>query len=335
MYNSAEFCTFTSLTPRRPLIQAQFARLFFCPHINKLRYTKAPCRSEEHVRIMVARGLEISDPQRALGYLERIGYYRLSGYMYHLQESDGSHRFKTDVTFNHIIEHYKFDNKLRLLTLSYLERIEVALRARLTDEYSNEYQNFFWYTFEDKYANINVRESILQEVQDRFNDQSELFLKKYASKYTEERFPPSNMALELLSFGKMTKLYEGLKNDQGKQSIASYFGLPSALLSSWLKYLSGVRNICAHHGRLWNRGITANRPILPNREKYKFVGSMNDRFDTSYYGAAAIIDRLLRSFNDQNTFIAKLVTLIDEHPLVNPLNMSFPPDWRENAVWIA
>lgn len=255
--------------------------------------------------------------------------------MYHLQESDGSHRFKTDVTFNHIIEHYKFDNKLRLLTLSYLERIEVALRARLTDEYSNEYQNFFWYTFEDKYANINVRESILQEVQDRFNDQSELFLKKYASKYTEERFPPSNMALELLSFGKMTKLYEGLKNDQGKQSIASYFGLPSALLSSWLKYLSGVRNICAHHGRLWNRGITANRPILPNREKYKFVGSMNDRFDTSYYGAAAIIDRLLRSFNDQNTFIAKLVTLIDEHPLVNPLNMSFPPDWRENAVWIA
>lgn len=254
--------------------------------------------------------------------------------MYHLQHGDGSHRFKPETTFNHIIEHYKFDNKLRLLTLSYLERIEVALRARLTDEFSNEYGDFFWYTREDRYANLGVRESIMQEIQERFEDQSELFLKKYASKYTEERFPPSNMALELLSFGKLTKLYEGLNNEKPKQRIATYFGLPSPLLSSWLKYLSGARNICAHHGRLWNRGITANRPILPAREKYRFVGSMNDRFDTSYYGVAAIIERLLRSINPGNSFIEKLTSLIDEHQLVNPHNMSFPTDWRENAVWL-
>lgn len=254
--------------------------------------------------------------------------------MYHLQVNDGSHRFKADIGFNHISEHYKFDNKLRLLTQSYLERIEVCLRARLTDEFSNEYGDFFWYTREGLYANRDAQGLVIGEIQARYNEQSELFLKQFAEKYTSERLPPSNMALELLSFGKLTKLYEGLKNDAAKQRIGQYYGLTSTLLSSWLKYLSGVRNICAHHGRLWNRGITANRPLLPSRQRYRFEGSMNDRFNTSYYGVASIMDRLLSSFNPENTFIERLTQLIDEHPLVNPIYMSFPVDWRENAVWL-
>jgi len=45
-------------------------------------YTKTPVSSAEHIALLKARGLTIADEGRAERYLETIGYYRLSGYMY-------------------------------------------------------------------------------------------------------------------------------------------------------------------------------------------------------------------------------------------------------------
>ena len=33
------------------------------------------------------------------------------------------------------------------------------------------------------------------------------------------------------------------------------FGATDTVFQSWLIALNGVRNICAHHGRLWNREL--------------------------------------------------------------------------------
>ena len=90
--------------------------------------------------LLKGRGLSITDDSRAAAALERIGYYRLSGYWYPLRVSTVSNPggalivgddFRHGTEFGQIVDLYVFDKKLRLLTLDAIERIEVALRTNI------------------------------------------------------------------------------------------------------------------------------------------------------------------------------------------------------------
>ncbi|WP_420846979.1 Abi family protein [Methanolapillus ohkumae] len=48
--------------------------------------------------------------------------------------------------------------------------------------------------------------------------------------------------------------------------MRDYFGIPSLnILENWFHGISIIRNICAHHGRLWNRTFSKKNIILPNK----------------------------------------------------------------------
>lgn len=141
------------------------------------------------------------------------------------------------------------------------------------------------------------------------------------------------MAMEVLTLGKLARLFKGLHNNQEKGSISNDFGLPSRILSSWFNYLNNVRNICAHHGRLWNRSITADKAKIPSRKKYEFNGGIPENFNSSCYGVISMIDRLLLKINPNNRFILKVIELIDNHKEIYIQLMGFPKDWRTNPAW--
>lgn len=54
-----------------------------------MSYPKAWKSLEEQIALLKSRGLSISDDAKAAEYLERIGYYRLSGYFYAMRELSG------------------------------------------------------------------------------------------------------------------------------------------------------------------------------------------------------------------------------------------------------
>ena len=61
----------------------------------KRKFTKSYSTSEELVKLLQSRGLEINDEQKAGHYLKNIGYYRLSAYMYpFLQIPKHEHLYK-------------------------------------------------------------------------------------------------------------------------------------------------------------------------------------------------------------------------------------------------
>lgn len=296
-----------------------------------MKYEKKPFSCKQHVEILKERGLKIPNEERAIKYLNTVGYYRLTGYMYHLQEKDGSHKFKGEVSFDDIINLYQFDKKLRFIINEYLERIEVALRAKLTNYFSVNY-GFFWLTNKDLFANLEIYGSIINDITADFVSPQESYLKSFKLKYTSEPFPPSNMALETLTMGKLTRLYKALKNDEEKMQIARDFNLPSNILTSWIIYLTNVRNICAHHARLWNKRVTADQPLIPSREKYKFKGEITPNFHITIYGIISLINRLLSSFNPGNSFIQRIEQIIEEHKIETSL-MGFPENWKQVATW--
>lgn len=81
----------------------------------------------------------VTDPVKAAAALERIGYYRLSGYWYPFRTMragtgrDAAQRDPRRVQarheFRHVVDLYVFDKRLRLLFLDAIERIEVGLRV--------------------------------------------------------------------------------------------------------------------------------------------------------------------------------------------------------------
>ena len=94
----------------------------------------------DQLSILQQRGMQVSNPAKALEYLERIGYYRLSGYWYDMRQwhrNAAGRRVVTDqfkhcTGFQNVVALYVFDKRLRFLVLDALERIEIALRVDLS-----------------------------------------------------------------------------------------------------------------------------------------------------------------------------------------------------------
>ena len=205
---------------------------------------------------MEERGLLIPDPDKAVHYLKYIGYYRLTGYCLPFQCGEkGDHAFLNGTAFDDVLRLYLFDRKLRLLVLDAIEEIEVAFRAVLSNTMSLTYGPH-WYLdknhFGNRYGNKGGRpydhEKLLQEIDNADNAS----LRHYRSTYSGPEYPPSWMVIEVLSFGTCSKLFAHLKKRQ-IALVSNKLGLEPKLLVSWMQGLVLLRNICAHHGRLWNR----------------------------------------------------------------------------------
>ena len=131
---------------------------FFMPQ-NPCRYTKKALSIDEQLSLLKSRKLIVNDPDRVCRYLRFIGYFRLSKYFAIFQKSfDPNPQFKPDTTFDDILDVYIFDRKLRLLIMDAIERIEVAVRATISNTMS-VHSGGHWYLdrkhFRESY-NYNV-----------------------------------------------------------------------------------------------------------------------------------------------------------------------------------
>jgi hypothetical protein len=82
-----KICTFASPEPAKPLNDAQMCGSFFfmpMPMPNRIPFHKTYTNSHDLVVLLRSRGLTVNDPAKAERYLDYIGYYRLSAYMYPL-----------------------------------------------------------------------------------------------------------------------------------------------------------------------------------------------------------------------------------------------------------
>lgn len=100
---------------------------------------KRPATLDQQLSLLRERGMQVDDVL-ARQWLSNVSYYRLSGYWYPYRcfpEDDtriSSRRldsFEPGTTFTDITKLYEFDRKMRTLIHDGIERIEVALRARV------------------------------------------------------------------------------------------------------------------------------------------------------------------------------------------------------------
>jgi len=232
-------------------------------------YTKPPLNFSSQIDLLISRGLIVNDRQTAERFLRQISYYRFSAYC--LPFEVARHKFKSDVTFEQIQQLYEFDRRLRFLIDEALEVIEIALRTVVAYNLSHKFGPFM---HEDatKFYEESSHSEWINKLHEEIEHSRETFITHYKTKY--EGFPkiPIWMAVEIMSFSSLSKLIHNLlRKDQIE--IAKHFGLHSKVLSSWLHTFTYVRNICAHHARLWNREL-AIAMVIPRDIKWRGV---NDR----------------------------------------------------------
>ena len=75
--------------------------------VNLIPFTKRFESSENLVNLLESRGLQICDRNKAIQYLDNIGYYRLSAYMYPLLKMPKTaHLYKEGSTFEKVMMLY-------------------------------------------------------------------------------------------------------------------------------------------------------------------------------------------------------------------------------------
>ena len=246
-----------------------------------MKYSKPHLPYEDQVDLLIRRGLGCPDKASALFWLKRIGYYRLSAYFIPFKDA-ATGNFRPGTTFEQIIDLYRFDADLRRLVREALDRIEISVRAVITYEIGKDL-GVFGYADAANFAATFNHADFMRILRREEGRSTEVFIGHYRTKYTSEPELPVWMATELISFGALSKMYEHLRTSLRKK-IAREFNQPQPVFVSWVHALTAIRNVCAHHSRLWNREL-AVKPELPVAWKASGIG--NDRF----YVIALIIRR--------------------------------------------
>lgn len=297
-----------------------------------MKYQKPPLSIEGQIKLLSERGLIISDKEKASHYLSNISYYRLRAYTYPFQDNRNlNHPFHKGVTFDNILDLYIFDRELRLLVFDAIERIEIALRTQIVHQFSLGYGSH-WHEAPSLYNNINHFVRDMYTLQKEVGRSSEVFIKHYRKKYKNPLNPPVWMCLEVASMGLLSKIYENLKMNSEKKEIARHFGLAHPfVLESWMHSLSNVRNICAHHGRLWNRRLV-KAPKLPKRTLNTWLGSQPADAQKSYTVLSCIL-YIMNIISPGHEWKTRLKQLLGESPSVSLTEMGFPENWIEEKLW--
>jgi abortive infection bacteriophage resistance protein len=281
---------------------------------------KPPTTFEEQVDLYKDRNLHIEDSEYTEKTLQRINYYRLSAYGLTLKNSANKNEFIKGSSFHKLLSLYEFDKRLRLLLLGVLETIEIAFRTHVAYEIAHKYGPL-GYKDKENFINEKFHQDFLNEL-DKLLKQSrkgELFVEHYYKNYAGNF--PIWVAIEVTSFGTLSKLYRNLNEDSKKHIAKTYYTVPYRYLESWLQTLSNVRNVCAHFGRLYNKHLTF-KPRLFKEERKKFNNQLT-------FAAIYITQRLLTR-TEGNRFITDLESLILEYEdNIDFSHIGFPLDWRE------
>lgn len=317
-------------------------------------YKKPYLTFHEQLDLLKSRGMEIADEDRAISYLDKTGYYRLSAYWYSLRnlvlDQDGrtgaitttrDDTFYPGSTFQNVLDLYVFDKRLRLLVMDAIERIEVSIRVDVAyllggkDTFAHTKPSLLHGNFTKKIQPKSGKTAYTEwmEKYDKVLSRSkEDFVRHFRQKYGLPL--PIWVSIELWEFGMLSKFYQGM-SVADKRAVALKYGISDgSILETWLRSLNFVRNVAAHHSRLFNKNLV-DQPKLPKQgEIPKFDHLLGNQEALSrIYVVLCILVYLMRTVSPNSTWFKRLHHLIKAYPTAPRMSLSdmgFPVDWEEH-----
>jgi len=327
---------FCSNSSRCHPVSSGAAHFFYI--MNKPAYTIA-----DQIALLKRRGMIFKDEVAACERLKAVSYYRLKGYWWDMQSDVVLHLFHSGTCFEDILERYDFDRKLRQILFGGIEQIEIAVRTKLIYHLSIAYGGL-WYLnptlFNNATQNINgidktVHLWVLDEIQKEFNRSQEVFIKEHQRRYPGQDADVWKI-LEVTSMGALSKLYKNLRiNLLEKAIIANEMGVNSPhVFSGWLESIACIRNIIAHHSRLWSStmvkrpGMQLNNPRGAWFTKPLRQGQLDKPFST-----ISCMIYLCNRLSHSDDIKKQIINLINTYPNVPIYKYGFFNSWQSEPLW--
>lgn len=296
-------------------------------------FDKPPLSSRELVDLLVARGLEVPDRELARDAVFHIGYYRLAPYLRPFEKQGKGHRIRPGTTFADVLSLYSFDRDLRLLAMDALARIEVAFRAALSEVMSQVAGDSHWYTRPHYFAQDNdfkvLQGNVAQALEQPFPA-----LQDYLRRYRTPKLPPSWLMVEVLSIGQLNRVHKALKQPAHRRAIARGLGSTDAVLSSWLDVFVRLRNLAAHHERMWDVRLE-RYPVVPHQDAVEWPRHWDKLLEEAaqtMYCVFSAVQSMLFTVSPTSPWASELAALLAGRELERE-TMGFPADWTEDPFW--
>jgi len=298
-----------------------------------MRYTKPALTFEKQIEQLTSRGIHIQDKKAAEKQLACISYYRLSAYWYpfRLRDQNGNvlNQVEDNTDFQKIIALYELDHDLRLLVLDAIERIEIAIRTQVTYQLAHTYGAFGHIDPTNFHPQFD-HATWLRNIEDETTRSNDEFIRHYRSKYDGFPVIPLWMLTEVMSLGSLSRLYTGLKNED-KKEVSKHFNVHHKRLMGWLHSLTYIRNICAHHSRLWNRELAIRPDQAKEKEWNPPITPGNDRI----FYILLILKHLLDATGSGIDWSNEINQLLE--PFTKEVKwraaMGIPESWKQHPIW--
>lgn len=285
--------------------------------VEKIRFNKPALNITEQIELLTSRNLIINDIGFAKNILSNISYYRLSAYMKYFQVSDC---FKKNIRFEDVVNLYNFDKDLKSIIFENIRAIEISLRTKICLHMCSNYGSHWFYDV-NNYKSEQDLEKTIKIFENEKGLRKDTFIKYYYERYSEPDLPPFWMISEVLSLGDLSKILNGLKYRDVKQiaNLLSGDYYISPVITNWMHVLATIRNLCAHHSRLWNRQLKIKFSEPQKIHCWKECNVNNDDIF-----AVCFVIALLMKNHPYNEFEEQLKSLFLKYKTVNITKMGFP-----------
>lgn len=297
-----------------------------------MKYAKLPLVFSKQLDLLASRGLTIGGRAEAVAFLSRVNYYRLSAYCIPFEQA--RHAFLPGAKFEQVQALYELDRKLRQRVMEAVEIIEVATRTALAYHLSQRYGPFAHSAvanFRDPAKHAEWMAEVLKET----GRSRETFVSHFKATYDEYPQLPIWAAVEIMSFGSLSKLFAELQ-EADKTEIAKTFGLHRQVFVSWLHTLVYIRNICAHHARLWNREL-AIAPKLPKWDRpWKGLDPAHARrMSRVLFLLSDLMGKLRAQDGAAEVWRKSVEQVLETEPGICGFleDMGLPTNWTQHPLW--
>ncbi len=265
----------------------------------------------DQVSLLQSRGMKIHDVEAAKRWLSLYGLYRFYAYAYPFRKIKsslppiGSVSYRRDdfinnCHFSDVTRLYDYDRKLRNITFQGIKSLELRLRVATAhmlgkrDPLGHLHQKY-WQKL-DEHRKWEIR--YLQRIDQAHNNSD--FIKHYSY---NNRKPEIWVATEIWDFGLLYHCFKGLKSHIQKD-IMNFMGLDihitPNIFEQWLKVINIIRNICAHHSRLWNISLPRGQAFSKSSDLTLQSFSSISEKDRFFYYASVLAYLISQTTNDRS-----------------------------------
>jgi abortive infection bacteriophage resistance protein len=244
-----------------------------------------------------------------------------------------------------LIQIYEFDSKLRPLVFEGIERIELTLRVNVA--YEMGAIDPWVHLKREKLSDLADRkrpgqtetnfEILRRRTCELMNQSKDNFATHFRDNYDGQ--PPLWIAVETWDLGLLSNFY-GLLRFEDQTSIIRQYGVENAkAFESWLSSLNHLRNICAHHGRLYRRALK----VQPNTKYMRSIPSLNHvpnmqsiRKEKLYSALCALLylHGQVESDQDWRVRLKRYFCSFPETDSASLADYGFPDDWLQQGMWV-